>query len=81
MVSNNAAPPATRPVDVEENDYSDKAVVDIAAQAAEHVKTKEERLFVARLDCVLMVFAFLSQVIKILDQQSEQGRVAGEGES
>ncbi|KAL1409279.1 hypothetical protein Q8F55_006112 [Vanrija albida] len=70
MVSNNAAPPSALPVDVEENDYNDKAAVDIAAQAVDHVKTKEERLFVARLDAVLMTFAFLSQVIKILDQQN-----------
>ncbi|THU81722.1 hypothetical protein K435DRAFT_873019 [Dendrothele bispora CBS 962.96] len=43
-----------------------------------HVRSKEERLLVFRLDCFLMVFGCVSQIIKYLDQQNiSQAYVSG----
>ncbi|KAJ6595601.1 major facilitator superfamily domain-containing protein [Mycena vulgaris] len=48
------------------------------AQVAQHVRTPEERSLVIRLDCFLMVFGCVSQVIKYLDQQNiSQAYVSG----
>ncbi|WVR03557.1 hypothetical protein IAU60_000549 [Kwoniella sp. DSM 27419] len=46
------------------------AHVDPSTGAVIEKKTKRERLFVARLDAVLLVFCCISQVIKYLDQQN-----------
>ncbi|KAJ7126191.1 retrograde regulation protein 2 [Mycena epipterygia] len=47
-------------------------------QAGHHVRSPEERSLVIRLDCFLMVFGCVSQVIKYLDQQNiSQAYVSG----
>ncbi|KAJ7167417.1 major facilitator superfamily domain-containing protein [Mycena crocata] len=47
-------------------------------QPVQHVRTPEERSLVLRLDCFLMVFGCVSQVIKYLDQQNiSQAYVSG----
>ncbi|KAJ7104469.1 major facilitator superfamily domain-containing protein [Mycena belliarum] len=51
---------------------------DEEAKATQHVRTSEERSLVIRLDCFLMVFGCVSQVIKYLDQQNiNQAYVSG----
>ncbi|WWC85869.1 uncharacterized protein L201_000736 [Kwoniella dendrophila CBS 6074] len=46
------------------------AHIDPQTGAVIEKKTKRERLFVAKLDAILLVFVCLSQVIKYLDQQN-----------
>ncbi len=47
------------------------ARVDLTTGAVFGKKSKAERLFVARLDFILLPFLCISQVIKFLDQQSK----------
>lgn len=47
------------------------AQVDLTTGAVFGKKSKAERLFVARLDFILLPYLCISQIIKFLDQQSE----------
>lgn len=46
------------------------ATVDPQTGAVIHKKSREERLFVARLDVFLLLYACISQVLKYLDQNN-----------
>nr|XP_018266752.1 uncharacterized protein I303_00728 [Kwoniella dejecticola CBS 10117]OBR88910.1 hypothetical protein I303_00728 [Kwoniella dejecticola CBS 10117] len=46
------------------------AHVDLHTGAVIEKKSKKERLFIARLDAILLVYLMISQVIKYLDQQN-----------
>ncbi|KAJ7769037.1 putative allantoate permease [Mycena olivaceomarginata] len=55
-----------------------QARVDESKVTQQHVRSPEERSLVLRLDCFLMVFGCVSQVIKYLDQQNiSQAYVSG----
>ncbi|KAJ7364304.1 major facilitator superfamily domain-containing protein [Mycena albidolilacea] len=57
---------------------SKQARVDETKVTQQHVRSPEERSLVLRLDCFLMVFGCVSQVIKYLDQQNiSQAYVSG----
>nr|XP_018259887.1 uncharacterized protein I303_07959 [Kwoniella dejecticola CBS 10117]OBR82045.1 hypothetical protein I303_07959 [Kwoniella dejecticola CBS 10117] len=49
---------------------SEGKVIDPISGATIQTKTKEERLFIARLDLILLVYCCVSQIVKGLDQQN-----------